>query len=158
LSVGAATRSKFPPTGRRGLRGATSSRALVLSEIRLVGGGRPNRMGTPRGDRQHLDDVTLQRALSSAERPAQRRASGFSPPSIRQCAWRGLSDRTPKRRSRRGIPEESPWDLGQRSRGRTASTCNSAEHSLCRQMRPKPRLPTKISSPSGKTPTPTSPS
>jgi len=72
LSVGAAAGSSVPPADGRGLRGAASSRARVLSARGWVGGGRPNRVGARRGYRQHLDDVTLWRALSSRRRPPRR--------------------------------------------------------------------------------------
>ena len=57
----------LPPAGGRRLRRAASSRARVLSTWRVVGGGRPNRIGPRRGYRQYLDDVTLQRPLSLGE-------------------------------------------------------------------------------------------
>ena len=74
------------------------------------------------------------------------------------CAWRGLSGRAPGRRSRRGIPEDSrsPRDRCQRSHRRTGALATRQSASLCRETRPRQRPPTRISSPSGKTPTPTS--
>ena len=76
------------------------------------------------------------------------------------CARPGLSGRTPRRRSRRGIPEDSrsPRDRRQRSDRRTGALAARPSARDVGRRRTRRRLPTRTSSPCGKTPIPTSPS
>jgi hypothetical protein len=72
--------SRPAPTGRWASRSRRNiSRAGILSARWLVGGGRPDRMGARGGYRQHLDDVTLNGAVSSANRPQALRDGLKSP-------------------------------------------------------------------------------
>src|ERR1035438_7979210 len=86
--------------------------------------------------------------------PVQVRPSGLYIPSM--CAARPIWPHTrapkPPRNSRRFSITAASWPPIPSAHWHT---CNLAERSPCRAIRPRQRLPTRISSPFGKTPTPT---
>ena len=84
---------------------------------------------------------------------------GFCP-LPRLSAWRSLSGGAPRQRSRSRVSENSrpPWRRPERANRRTGAPGPGPRLRALRRHRQSARAHIRISSPSGKTPTPTSPS